>query len=561
MSDHIHIRVEEEMRDMLRIFADELIAFFPDEGFLAFEGYGMIPADQLPCMVTVWRSKQDWKNGGTIDGELFQLRITASYKKDVQEPKEARANQKDHDCDDPIECGCGIQFFPRDLILYRFDVVSCRDKTGHDFRYSIDDRFDTADALIQAYVGLMDLPADPYESYMSRKEDYEFYRGYYHCKKRGRNIYLKGQEQEQEQDQEQDQEQEPSLQRGKTAEMSEKEKNHPHQYILDTLNGWFDTKGKTTRWTDHPKGNKTTLAHIEAVLSQVEASLPMLQAWCAEYLSSMSAKDQLRAWLQYGIQNREVSGRMGWWEYPLSHQPIGFETHWKLFFRKERAEADMILLGGKEFDISYPHYLSLLSRLHREWWSSTYDEPSVVAIHEGKPCNHDMCCFLCEERTDAWHKHLLTKYRSMNNIFINQSCGEEFASLWLDSVDRMSKGEQAQIHWVWPPPFTFVKFNRDDNESVVGLSLDAFIAYLVDARYRSYYVYPKRIFVEFEFVHLLEGSLAYYKVPTFDTREEYRWNEVFLFVSGFVLYAPYMLYADKKLCRETIAMYEPLPDD
>lgn len=180
MSDHLMIRVEDRTENAPRIHVRDLIAFFPKEGFLAFEGYGWIPIHQLPYTVEVWRYKED----GTRNGHVFNIRITAAYKKDVLEPDEALEGH----------VPCGIQFFPCDLILYRFEGVPSGDdatlaNVEDTLPYCIDDRFTSIAELIDAYTGLLDLPVDPWKSYESRMEDMPFYTGYYHVKKRDKNMY------------------------------------------------------------------------------------------------------------------------------------------------------------------------------------------------------------------------------------------------------------------------------------------------------------------------------------------------------------------------------------
>jgi len=187
MCDHIVLHVEEEIHGVTpRIYVHELVAFFPDEGFLAFEGYGWIPPAQLPFLISAYRALDD----GTNQTSLFKLRVTAAYKKDVLEPEEALASRVPCGCDDPIECGCGIQFFPCDLILYRFDVIHRSDDVSdREYRYCIDDRFSSVETMIDAYVALLDLPEDPWACYESRMEDMPFYTGYYRAKQRDRNLY------------------------------------------------------------------------------------------------------------------------------------------------------------------------------------------------------------------------------------------------------------------------------------------------------------------------------------------------------------------------------------
>ena len=345
--------------------------------------------------------------------------------------------------------------------------------------------------------------------------------------------------------------------------MEENNKTLSHESILALLRTWHHTHDTKKRWANRTEGNKAKLAHMEAVLLQVEASLPTLQAWCAEYMMSMTAKDQLRGWLLYGLKNRERTDKVGWDDYPLTHHPADFETHWKLFFRKDSNDADVIVLGDKEFDISYRHYVALLKELHRKWWtwSSNYDEPSVVAIHEGKPCDQDFCCFVCDEQTDAWRTHLMTVYRSKHNIFLNPACGKEFATRWLDSVASMSRAEQADIHWVWPPPFTYFDNYVGFESKEVTTHLEAYLAYLVDSRQHCYYTYSTRPLVEFERVRVLLRALNDYHVPDFDVADSDWHHDMFLFVSKFLLYAPYLLYVDKKFCAGLLAVYEGLPDD
>lgn len=345
--------------------------------------------------------------------------------------------------------------------------------------------------------------------------------------------------------------------------MTENDNSCTQDDILTLLRGWHSTSGKKLRWTDRAHGNKATLAHIEAVLTNVESSLTALHYWVADYLIKTTEEERLRGWLLYGIKNREIRDKVGWVKCPLTHRPAAFERHWRLFFRNNSDDADVIVLGGKEFDISYRHYVALLAELHSEWWklSTHYDEPSVLAIHEGKPCDQDLCCFLCEEQTDAWRAHLMATYRSKNNIFLNPDCGKEFASLWLASVGAMSEAERAAIHWIWPPPFTYFDNRGAWEEKEVATLESKYVTYLAESRNRRYYTDTGRPLVEFERVRALAQALDDYHVPVFDTTDPDWKNDMFLFVSKFLMYGCVLLCWDKRCCAELIATYEALPDD
>ncbi len=497
---------------MLRIFADELIAFFPDEGFLAFEGYGMIPADQLPCMVTAWRSKEDWKRyGGTIDGELFQLRITASYKKDVQEPKEARADRPPHGCDDPIECGCGIQFFPRDLILYRFDVVSCSDKTGHDFRYCIDDRFKSPSQLIERYMALAELPENQWESYDTCEADREFFVGYDEIKQRNKNMY-----------------------QNKFDQLAVKRRPRSYDSFLALLNEW------NTRFRHVPNDKMAHLTHLLSFFEFIKTNLPVLQAWCDTYQQEITLEEKLQGWLTYGLQTQRI---------PLDY----FKKHWKLFFRLGNDSADIATLNGRSYDISYPHYLVLIKRMKKERDFSQCTSDEIHNKHKGIACSNPLDCVLCDEQQTLWRASVYERYRAMNNVFINRTCGIHFLEAWMSEVIRMRDKEKASIHYVWPPMAVYQTprfYGRNEN---LPYSQKDYIRDSLSVRSNLYDPYEDKPRDIIEHLGDFLQTMTAYELPDSAFVDgPNRWNEVYLFLSSFVSYAPVLLPVDEACCRERV---------
>jgi hypothetical protein len=179
MSDYIHFMLPTDKF----IYARRLVAFFPCEGYAIFEGYSHLKKEDLPYEVTIDR----YQPGINASGQ-FVVQVTGIFKKDLWRP--VKKDKEPHYCD-PDECGCSISFFPCDIIILRFQVLKAYD-SNYTWDFCVDNRFLNTRDLINAYLGLQDLPADMYAEYESREEDASFYEGYHIVMDNNDDIY-KGQ--------------------------------------------------------------------------------------------------------------------------------------------------------------------------------------------------------------------------------------------------------------------------------------------------------------------------------------------------------------------------------
>jgi len=527
------------------IHARRLLAFLPQQGFLAFEGYGYIPKENLPIVVQVNRFSSSVPGQGT----QFHIRILESYKKDIQEPMTVietapeppteATKQEDEDDDDEFGGG-SIQFFPTDLMLYRFEVIDClyRHYPDYDFRYCIDDRFPSLSDMIERYLSLLDLPEMDYDWYESKQEDKEFYVGYHAIKEKNVNMF-----------EEADAGKfipwdsttpiEPTV----SATIPIPVTTRSHEDMERVIEQWATLYHQANQRISPSFGNKQFLDHSHTFLTFIQDSLPTIQRWCASYLCESTLQEKLRGWLTYAIH----SVRKG--------SPIeSFEKHWKLFFRTSDS-SDLIQLGGNEYDISYRNYLEIRRTVKEEKDISFCTDPDILAIHKDKPCDHWMCCFLCEEMSDQWTKKVDDQYKDCKNIFYSKEIGDDFIVSWLQSVATLSEKEQARIHYQWPVIPTYHQIYPKT------VTMEEYVAYLLKERYERYYTYRGRPKVEFEFIRDLNDSIYEYRLPHWERHHPNYWNEVFLFFLRFSRYVYPLIYMDLKRCKEVTEVFDKLPDE
>lgn len=317
--------------------------------------------------------------------------------------------------------------------------------------------------------------------------------------------------------------------------------------LLTTLETWKSLYRNTYQAKQH--GHKSFLSNFLSLLQFLETSIPSLQNWCAEYMADSKWDDQLRGWLTYGVCARD------------SNIPVQFEMYWKLFFRRDDDEPDIAVLNGKEFDISFRHYQRLLQEKTRDNLFSSCNDLDILALHEDKPCQGGFVCFLCETQEDQWIQKVQERYQSMNNIFINETCGKDFIEEWMSSVKKMTEEERSRIQYCWPPVLSYSTQERYSwNSKPLTSFLPIYLSHLQTSRHQLYYTYDKRPKVEFELVKDVDCTFQQYSPPSPSSGAN-QWNDLFLSLSHFVTYATYMIFLDKRRCNEVISIYSTLPDD
>lgn len=175
------------------IYIENVIAYYPTDGFLIYEGYITFTNDKLP-MNAVMDTYYDKIGINTmIDIEIMQV-----YRKDLQNKpltKEEIEKMKCN-CGPNDDCDCNITFFPTYLVIIEFKSIKRQtDFPNHDliqkqeWNYCIDNRFSSSEELLSAYKALIDLPEGCSFTNDNRIEDLPFYLMYYDEVERGVNKY------------------------------------------------------------------------------------------------------------------------------------------------------------------------------------------------------------------------------------------------------------------------------------------------------------------------------------------------------------------------------------
>jgi hypothetical protein len=508
------------------IHVPKLIAFLPNEGYIIFEGYHSIKKENLPCNIKIHRYQSRIDFCGYFEADLIEV-----YKKDLRLHALNQYTNKSNECYEDIS------LYPLDIIILKIKITkkcSNDDFPSINWSYCIDNRFSSMDELILKYTSLLDMPEDTIDKYVPRKEDTQFYKEYYRAIEDCKDVFL------------------PQYNEAIEAKKfkglingSRKTPRPPSTEVLGVIEKWYNLQSDINT----KLGNKPFLKNCLKLFDYIDEQIPFLLKWCAEYLCDLPFQDKLRGWLTYGIKmgtNRNLSD---------------FEKHWKLFFRKNNNEPDIITLDDTDFDISYNHYILLVAQKKEEMGFEKCNIEEINNIHKDLECTDWMCCDLCDEQEALWHTHVTKKYKTMNNIFINRELGELFIEKWLNAVLELSDTEQEKINFIWPPPrhYYFTKWFLKNKY----YTLDEYISNLIKERDNTYYGYYPRPKVEFEFIRDFIGSLDDYSLSNIYPFKESlnKFNEIYLSLSYILGWIQNALYIDRKRCNELVEIFSRLLDD
>jgi hypothetical protein len=508
----------------------DLIAFLPStDGIAIFEGYANVTTD-LPTKVDAYL-----RYPGTEAHTRFQLLIRSVNRKGL--------TSSSHAIDIGIRDGIETSIIqPNYLVILQFYVID-KETNSYNLPWNIciDNRFESKEAMLQAYLELVEVSS---ESIEPCTEDSPFYMDYYAMKKRCLDVYRSDYDAVRAAELE-------NVKQGRDTDVAHLSQApqapaflRTHHSMETFLAEWREKRDEIRYKKKGARGVIQTplkeYVHAAlAFLDFLEESIPFLQRWCGDYLCEMTLEDKLRGWLTYGVQCQP-------------HPPPDFETHWRLFFRRVGEVPDIAVLDGKEFDISYRRYLYLLKKMYAKRDFSKCADAKILDLHRGIDCDPGLKCLLCEEQRVMWSSSVFRTYRNVNNIFINRTCGMEFIEKWLASVVKMTKEEKATIHYIWPPvkryyihPFAFSKEDRTKPcpleeylSSIGNCSLAVYDPYEFRPKTNDYFM--------MEITVLLE---RYYSPPTVDVTcdtNANRWNEAFLYLSHFITYAPYSISIHRK---------------
>ncbi len=157
----------------ISVYLRELIAFYPEYGFMIFEGYNNTDKSHIPFKLKLLRLE-----GSLYLGAYYEITVTESY---IKYPGGYPFNPSDK-----IDRFCT---YSRDIIILKFTIDVSEATSLYDWRYCIDGRFKSPNALLKAYMSLMEMPQHTYHQFSVIQDDTEFYKGYNEIKDTPINIY------------------------------------------------------------------------------------------------------------------------------------------------------------------------------------------------------------------------------------------------------------------------------------------------------------------------------------------------------------------------------------
>lgn len=126
-------------------------------------------------------------------------------------------------------------------------------------------------------------------------------------------------------------------------------------------------------------------------------------------------------WLRYWIQDTSESllHKLNGYRYLISFtvNPM-FEQEWS---------AVENIIFPDSYDTLYKNALSILSAVHSKKSLLECDDPTIMAVHEGKECqDNSWGCGMCDRMSYTWNQKLIKEALNTNNIFLNTKLQEEF---------------------------------------------------------------------------------------------------------------------------------------
>jgi hypothetical protein len=179
MTDYIFFHPDKED---VNVYAVDLVAFFPDDGFVMFEGYSHMRESTYPFTLKINR-----REPRSRFVSYYTIKVTGGHKKHIQLPP----REKPTVCCDPDEDDSCISFFSRDLIILKFTILEAVTDApeGYDWRFCIDDRYETPQALLEMYESLVELPESVCGDFDPNPAHEPFYVEYHRLRERNLDIF------------------------------------------------------------------------------------------------------------------------------------------------------------------------------------------------------------------------------------------------------------------------------------------------------------------------------------------------------------------------------------
>jgi hypothetical protein len=152
------------------ICIENVIGFFPKQGYVFFTGYSCVQPSDLPFTIECEIYDSTERKTAT-----FYLQLTEVYKKDLPLPQSVM--DEPHTCDSE---DCCITLFPNYISIFKFTILNMiTEYPTHNWEFSIDNRFESPEKLVERYLSLVEIP--DYSSFTNdhNEGDKTFYVDFY----------------------------------------------------------------------------------------------------------------------------------------------------------------------------------------------------------------------------------------------------------------------------------------------------------------------------------------------------------------------------------------------
>lgn len=148
------------------------------------------------------------------------------------------------------------------------------------------------------------------------------------------------------------------------------------------------------------------IKNIKELVNDITVCRDRFNVILNQYLSENRAEVWLRFWIEH-TKKKPI---------PLN---TSFEHEWATYLPLRSVDP--------KYDISYENAQSMTNRMESLRSISNCDDPTILAIHEGRECEgNGWFCWHCDDMESRWHDKLLNELKSSNNVFLNTVLESEF---------------------------------------------------------------------------------------------------------------------------------------
>lgn len=183
------------------------------------------------------------------------------------------------------------------------------------------------------------------------------------------------------------------------------------------------------------------IQHDLMLMDVLEKQVEPLEAALLEYVTSLPP-GFLQEWLEYGMNDLR---------HRIEEEPCeSMKANWPIFFGDEEWEG---------YEISYEKTRKTVETIRNACNTYQYDDPDIVAIHEGKECDCFYMCSYCEQMERAWKKKMTDMHTHPKNVFLHASHQAPFLKAWLAAHIAVHPTE---LGISWPPMKLYHRPSRYD---------------------------------------------------------------------------------------------------